>query len=107
MVPTRAGEHINLMVSPTVAWEPGYVTVRASIDAADTHRSMEIVAESDDYYRSSVVQLDGDQAPRTTQVLFRNLPGGEYTVSVTVRGARGEALVRSERTARIVSRGGM
>jgi hypothetical protein len=104
MAPTRAGERLDLRVSPTVAFEPATVTVRATITADDDHRAIEVIAESDDYYRSSFIQLDGERAPRTTEIAFRGLPSGQYTVRAIVFGSRGET-TRSERTAQIVDRG--
>jgi hypothetical protein len=50
---------------------------------------MEVVADSGGFYRSSAVQLEGDQSPRTTTFQFRGLPPGEYRVTATVMGADG------------------
>lgn len=105
IVPTRAGDRLALKVTPSVAFEPATVTVRATIETFDDLRAMEVIAESPDYYRSSVIQLDGERAPRTTEVAFRSLPSGEYTVRAILFGSHGEVL-RSERNAQIVDRGG-
>jgi hypothetical protein len=104
MAPTRAGERLDLRVTPTVAFEPATVTVRATITADDDHRALEVIAESADYYRSSYVPLDGERAPRITEIAFRGLPSGHYTVRAIVFGSRGET-TRTERTAQIVDRG--
>ena len=104
MTPTRAGERLDLRVTPTVAFEPATVTVRATVTADEDHRALEVIAESDDYYRSSYIQLDGENAPRTTEIAFRSLPSGQYTVRAIVFGSRGET-IRTERTAQIVDRG--
>ena len=103
--PVRAGQHVELQVSPSVAFEPATVMVRAMIDARHEHRVLEVIAESADYYRSSSIQLDGEHAPRTNQSLFRGLPSGQYSVRVTVRGQSGEVLAQTERGAHIVDRG--
>jgi len=47
------------------------------------NRSLEVTAESGEYFRSSLIQLDGKEAPRTIAWSSR-LPGGDYQV----RGAR-------------------
>jgi len=47
------------------------------------------VAESEDYYRSSEVQLDGDASPRFWRFEFRDLPAREYGVAAMLRGSRG------------------
>ena len=53
------------------------------------NRAVEVVAESEDYYRSSEIQLDGDQAPRTNTFEFRSLPPGTYEVKATLLGSSG------------------
>jgi len=89
-LPIGAGERVSIRVSPAVAFAPANLVVRASIEADEQNRSMEIVAESQDFYRSSEVQLEGDKAPRTSRIEFRNLPPGTYEVRVTLMGSGGE-----------------
>ncbi|MGH9204364.1 MAG: hypothetical protein ACRD2A_24310, partial [Vicinamibacterales bacterium] len=48
------------------------------------NRLLEITADSSDFYRSSTINLEGAQAPRTTEVALKNLPGGEYTISAVL-----------------------
>jgi hypothetical protein len=47
--------------------------------------------------RSSVIQLEGDRAPRTTTFEFRSVPEGQYEVTALLIGTDGRqrALVRS------------
>jgi hypothetical protein len=45
--------------------------------------------DSDVYYRSSQVQLEGKNAARTHQLLFRGLPPGEHRVRASVHGTNG------------------
>jgi hypothetical protein len=62
------------------------------IEANAKNRAVAIVADSMDFYRSSVIQLDGEHAPRTTTFEFRSLPPGMYEVTATLIGADGSAL---------------
>src|SRR5258708_1894858 len=89
-LPTGAGDKLALKVSPSVAFAPANLAVRAMVEADAQNRAIEIVAESDDFYRSSEVQLDGDRAPRTNTFEFGSLPPGMYEVRATLLGARGE-----------------
>ena len=91
-MPVGAGEsdRMTLRVSPAVAFAPANLVVRATIPGSEYNRSVEIIAESEDFYRSSEVQLQGDQAPRTSMFEFRSLPPGSYEVRAIVRGSRGE-----------------
>ena len=66
-LPVGAGERMTLKVSPAIAFAPANLIVRAMIEADAGNRAITIVAESDDFYRSSQIQLDGDHAPRTAR----------------------------------------
>lgn len=86
-----------MRVSPSVAFAPANLAVRATILADIGNRAVEIVAESSDFYRSSEIQLDGDRAPRTAVFEFRSLPPGSYEVKAVLRGIDGErASVRQQ-----------
>ena len=82
--PLRAVERLTIAVSPVVALAPATVQVRAAVDASPENRAIQIVAESSGFYRSSEIPLDGEQAPHTTIVEFRGLPGGTYTVTAVL-----------------------
>jgi len=44
-----------------------------------------VEADSDDYYRSSSIELDGDKEKRLHSVELRSLPAGEYVVRAQVK----------------------
>lgn len=92
-MPVGAGEGGNgiaLRVAPSVAFAPANLVVRATIPVNESNRAIEVIAESESFYRSSEIQLEGDRAPRTSQFEFRSLPPGSYEVRATLRGTRGE-----------------
>ncbi len=91
-LPVGAGEsdRLTLRVSPAVAFAPANLVVRATIVADESNRAVEIIAESETFYRSSEIQLEGDRAPRTSMFEFRSLPPGTYEVRATLRGSHGE-----------------
>ena len=93
-----AGERIMLKVSPAVAFAPANLVVRATIPADADNRAVEIVAESDDFYRSSEIQLEGERAARTSMFEFRSLPPGTYEVRANLVGANGRsrAMIRQQ-----------
>jgi hypothetical protein len=98
--PLGANDRLSMRVSPAVSFAPANLVIRAVVAADDDNRALEIIAESDDFYRSSEIQLDGKKAPRTTMVYFRSLPGGAYQVRAMLKGADGRerALVQSNIT---------
>ena len=81
---------ITLAVSPTVMQAPGFVSVRVTIESDEDNRLLEIVAQSDDYTRSSTIDLDGQHAPRLSVFDYRNLPPGFYEVSGRLIGTHGK-----------------
>lgn len=96
--PLGAGDRLALKVTPAVSFAPANLIVRTTVEADSANRGMEISAESADFYRASAVELDGDQAPRTTQWEFKNLPPGKYLVRAMLLGSDGRtrAAVRTE-----------
>jgi hypothetical protein len=96
-IAAREGNRLDIRVTPAVAIAPANLRVRATIEANRSNRAIEIIAESDSFYRSSEIPLDGERAPRTTQLEFRGLPGGVYAVRAVLKGASGVlALARQE-----------
>lgn len=85
----NAFEGLMLQVSPGVAVAPANVFVRARVDRDADNRGLEVAAESQEFYRSSYISLDGDKAPSVTEMAFKGLPGGQYLVSVVLHGSRG------------------
>src|SRR5437764_1171254 len=79
-LPTFAGQRVSLRVTPAIAFAPANLIVRATVELNKDNRAIEIIAESENFYRSSEVALDGEQAPRVTLMQFKSLPGGDYHV---------------------------
>jgi hypothetical protein len=90
---TRAdvGERLTMAVSPAQSFAPTNLTIRVHVKPDAENRALEIVAESGDYYRSSRIQLDGNEASRTFVVELRSLPGGDYEVRGSLVDASGRA----------------
>jgi hypothetical protein len=75
-LPVDAGEPLTMGLTPSVAFEPAHLRIRTVIEAHDENRELQIIAQSADFYRSSVIQLEGANAPRVNLFEFRNLPTG-------------------------------
>jgi hypothetical protein len=87
--PAQALDPLLLYVSPAVSTAPANVRVRARVERDTDNRAIEIAADSEEFYRSSFIALEGDKAPVVTEIAFKGLPGGEYQVTVILHGARG------------------
>lgn len=92
-IDTAAAPKLTLRVTPAVSAAPSNLTVSAYVEKDSENRTLEIAADSGMFYRSSEIQLEGDQAPMLTQVRLKNLPSGNYEIVVVLRNARGEKTV--------------
>lgn len=102
-----ANERLSIRVSPAVSFAPANLVVQTRVLADNANRSIEIVAESADFYRSSEMWLDGDQAPRTTRFEFKALPSGFYDVTAVLRGVSGNELAMVKSQVNVVEGGAM
>ena len=75
-----AKDPLTMAVSPVQSFAPTNLLIRIHVEPDADNRALVVVAESGEYYRSSRMQLDGVDAPRTISLEMRNLPGGDYDV---------------------------
>lgn len=87
----NANEPVSMAVSPLQSFAPADLTIRLRVEPDAANRTLEVVAESGEYYRSSSIQLDGSDAPRTISIEFRDVPGGNYDVRGTLISSAGKA----------------
>jgi hypothetical protein len=84
---------LRIDVTPRISIAPAEVRIRAIVTPNAENRALQIVADSGDFYRSSYVPLAGADSASVTQAHFKNLPGGEYEVSVVLIDAQGKKTV--------------
>jgi hypothetical protein len=100
-----AESRLTLGVTPVMSFAPANLKVRAVVSANEENRSIEVIAESAEFYRSGEIELDGDRAPRTTMVEFRSLPSGVYEIRAILKGPGGNRLAIAERQINIIESG--
>lgn len=105
---TRAdvGERLTMAVSPAQSFAPTTLTIRVHVKPDAENRALEIVAESGDYYRSSRIPLDGNEAPRTIVVELRSLPVGDYEVRGALVDGSGRSRVLARRQVIVIGSAG-
>jgi hypothetical protein len=91
-----------MRIAPEISFAPTDLRVRLDIAPCAENRSLLVVAESEDFYRSSEIPLEAEEAPRSVTVQFRGLPGGEYFVSSEVRDADGRRLATVHKEIRVL-----
>jgi hypothetical protein len=96
---------LTLQVSPAMAPAPAFVSVRAHVEANDDNRTLEVVAQSPDFYRSSRVDLAGRNAPRLAVFEYPSLPSGLYDITAILVGTGGKRATVS-RLVRVVPMAG-
>jgi len=96
---------LKVEVSPRFSSAPSVVRVRAIVTPSEQNRALRIEADSDSYYRSSLIQLDGVDAPAVTETTLKDLPGGEYSVTVTLLESDGHRTTE-QRTVLVMPRPG-
>jgi hypothetical protein len=90
-LPVNAGERLTIAVSPLHSFAPTTLTVRIHVAPDVDNRALDVTAESGEYFRRSLIPLDGKDAPRAIAVELRGLPGGDYQVRGTLIDNAGRA----------------
>lgn len=96
-----AGERVKVHVSLGAGFGPTEVFVQTSVEPSDANAALVVAIESDDFFRSSTIELDQDRAPRVNCFRFPQTPKGLYAVSVIVLDHSGSELARIDKYVRI------
>jgi hypothetical protein len=102
-LPLNGGEPLTIAVSPAVAFAPATVRVRARIEPNADNRRLTVVADGVAHYRSSEVQLEGEHSPKTIEMSFRGIPGGEYEVYAILTDSVGRRRAIARQATRVMS----
>jgi hypothetical protein len=87
--PTGAGDQLKLAVSPAHSFAPALLRIQVRIAPSVENRSLEIIADSATFYRSSEIQLEGDPSPATFNLEMKAVPEGDYRVVGILRDGTG------------------
>lgn len=104
-VPIGGTESLKISVSPAQSFAPANLHIRVSVEPNAMNRSVVVVAESEDYFRSSEVALEGDQGPRTVILEFRSVPGGHYEIRGAVSDAQGREVATARQNVFVLASG--
>jgi hypothetical protein len=75
-----AGDQLKLAVSPAHSFAPALLRIQVRIAPSVENRSLEIIADSATFYRSSEIQLEGDRSPATFNLEMKAAPEDDYRV---------------------------
>jgi len=79
----HADDFVQLHVSPVLS-DHGDMTVQVLVTRDAENQWMKVTAESESYYSSSEMELEGEYSPRVKVIRFRGVPAGWYEVTGTV-----------------------
>ena len=65
--------------------EPATVRITVAVEPSPENRRLVIQADSEHYFRSSALMLDGEKEKRLHSVEFKSLPAGAYVLRAEVR----------------------
>jgi hypothetical protein len=97
---------MTMTVTPAQALAPSPLRVRVRIEPSAENRALVVSANSSGFYRSSEIQLDGEHAPKTIEVEFREVPEGAYEIVAIVRDSAGHQRSAARRNANLIGPGG-
>jgi hypothetical protein len=83
--PSPAREIVEIRVRGHYFSAPATVPITVAVEPGAQNRMLIVEADSEDYFRSSGVELAGENEKRLHSVEFKSLPAGEYTIRAEVR----------------------
>ena len=86
----KLGHPITVRVTPAFAIEGSPVQAMVRVARHAENRLLRITVDSENYFRSSDVELDGENAAITHYLPMNSLPAGEYAFLAVVYGPSGE-----------------
>jgi hypothetical protein len=99
-------ERLELRARPAFAFAPSDVQMEFSIAPDAANRTLEVSAESDDFFRSSVMELEGEHAPRVVSIRYQGLPAGDYSLRGALLNGEGRPLAVVQKTVTVMMSGG-
>jgi hypothetical protein len=97
-----ASPRLTLRVFPRMAHAPADLLILVSVERRPENRHLIVSAESPDFFRSSEIDLDGEDSARVTSISFRSLPPGAYSIHASLIGANGRTIEVTESSVWVV-----
>jgi hypothetical protein len=102
----HARERLELRARPVFAFAPSDVQLEFWITPDPENRGLLVSVESDDFYRSSLVELEGVRARKVLWVRYPSLPAGDYNLRGALIDAEGHERASAEKQITVMSTGG-
>ena len=80
-----AKEIVEIRIRGRFYQAPATIPITIAVEPGADNRTLIVEADSADFYRSSAIDLDGENEKRLHLVEFRSLPAGDYVVRAQVK----------------------
>jgi hypothetical protein len=90
----KQGDPLTLQITPRFSNAPAMVRSRVHVVPNTENRVLRLSVDSERYYRSSDIYLDGDLAAESHWLDWKSLPAGRYEFVATVLGPSGPRIQR-------------
>ena len=87
----KPADELTLRLTPRFVSAPGYLRSLIRVAPNESNRVLRVEIDSDGYYRSSDIALEGASAPTSPVVDWKAVPAGKYNLIVSVLGPGGDA----------------
>jgi hypothetical protein len=84
-----ADDELTVRLPAVVSRSASLVRAVIRVPRAADNRILRVTLDSEMFYRSSDVPLDGNEAPRSHTLAWHALPAGDYEVRIELMGATG------------------
>ena len=79
-----AQDVVELRIRGRYFTEPATVSITVTVEPDAANRALRIEADGERLFRSTQMELDGENARRLHTIQFKNLPAGHYVVRARV-----------------------
>jgi hypothetical protein len=90
----KPADPLTLRLTPRFVSAPGYLRSLVRVTPNAENRVLRVEIDSERYYRSSEIELDGASAPESHFIDFKAVPAGHYRLTVTVMSSSGPRVQR-------------
>ena len=104
--PVNGRAALELRARPAFSFAPSDLQLEFVIAPDRQNGALDVIAESDDFYRSSLIELEGESAPRVFSLRYQAVPAGEYSVRGVLFDRNGRERAMVEKQITVMSTGG-
>ena len=104
--PATSRAALELRARPAFSFAPSYIQLDFVISPDRGNGALDVIAESDAFYRSSRIELEGERAPRILSIRYEAVPAGDYSVRGVLLDRTGRERVMVEKQITVMATGG-